>query len=740
MSIARRIMLLILVPAFALLGLAGWIVSDRWETAARMQRLLVGGRVIESLTGLVGSLQVERGRSAQYLGSKGAQFGQELESQRQVSDTKRALFSTTSEARLLAQLGDELTKTIDKATDALSALRDLRSSVTGQAIAASDSTKRYSAIVEQLLEVSFVIIRDADRSDIKNHSLALSFLQSAGEKAGVGRATGAAGLGAGALSAEQLNRLAGLAEEEREFVKLFEIYAPIDIGSAFANAMKAPGASEVDRLRDIILAAPPGEKLAGLDSGTWFKAATARVDLIRGVQDQLLIEIGKETEAALGSASNQLLAATAATVLLIALLVALGVMTVRSITRPLSAMVATMTRLAAGDSDVEIPAVGRKDEIGLMADTVVTFKQAAIEKQRLEAAAVEQRRLVEEERAEREAEKVEEMRQDRMAIDALGDGLGRLAAGDLAHCIDTPFAQKTEKLRQDFNMSIQKLRSTIVTIASNGHAVDSGTSEIKLAAEDLSRRTESQAASLEETAASLDEITATVSETAKSAHHASAVVSSAKQDAEKTREVVCKAVEAMRSIEGSSKEIGQIIVVIDEIAFQTNLLALNAGVEAARAGEAGRGFAVVATEVRALAQRSADAAKDIKRLISTAATQVDEGVELVGETGKALERILDQIADISGVVNTIASGAHEQSTGLQQVNVAVNQMDQVTQQNAAMVEQSTAAAHALADHAQELSRLISGFRIGVPAEQARMPRAKSPTIPSVAAPRAERYA
>jgi methyl-accepting chemotaxis protein len=163
-------------------------------------------------------------------------------------------------------------------------------------------------------------------------------------------------------------------------------------------------------------------------------------------------------------------------------------------------------------------------------------------------------------------------------------------------------------------------------------------------------------------------------------------------------------------------------------------------VEAARAGEAGRGFAVVATEVRALAQRSADAAKDIKRLISTAATQVDEGVELVGETGKALERILDQIADISAVVNTIAAGAHEQSTGLQQVNVAVNQMDQVTQQNAAMVEQSTAAAHALADHAQELSRLISGFHIGMPAEQPRTPRAKSASVPSVAAPRADRYA
>jgi methyl-accepting chemotaxis protein len=217
---------------------------------------------------------------------------------------------------------------------------------------------------------------------------------------------------------------------------------------------------------------------------------------------------------------------------------------------------------------------------------------------------------------------------------------------------------------------------------------------------------------LEETAAALDEITATVRKTAEDAAHARKVVSDAKLGAEHSGQVVRKAVAAMSGIETSSGQIGQIISVIDEIAFQTNLLALNAGVEAARAGEAGRGFAVVASEVRALAQRSAEAAKEIKTLISASGAQVDQGVDLVAETGKALETIVAQITELSSIVIDIAASAQEQAAGLDQVNIAVNAMDQVTQQNAAMVEQSTAASHALARETDELVQLIGRFKVG----------------------------
>ncbi|HEX3984553.1 MAG TPA: methyl-accepting chemotaxis protein, partial [Acidisoma sp.] len=250
------------------------------------------------------------------------------------------------------------------------------------------------------------------------------------------------------------------------------------------------------------------------------------------------------------------------------------------------------------------------------------------------------------------------------------------------------------------------------SVAANTAAVRSGAAEIGQATDDLSHRTEQQAASLEETAAALDEITATVRKTAASVDEARHLVEEARGGAERSGKVVRDAVAAMGGIENSSRQIGNIIGVIDEIAFQTNLLALNAGVEAARAGEAGRGFAVVATEVRALAQRSADAAKEIKTLISASGQQVALGVKLVGETGQALSMIVEQVMRLNGLVGEIAASAGEQATGLQQVNTAVNQMDQVTQQNAAMVEEATAATHGLTHEAEELAQRVGQFDVG----------------------------
>jgi methyl-accepting chemotaxis protein len=301
---------------------------------------------------------------------------------------------------------------------------------------------------------------------------------------------------------------------------------------------------------------------------------------------------------------------------------------------------------------------------------------------------------------------------DATVAGSIGLGLEKLAEGDLQFRLSEAVAPQYEKLRTDFNTAVGQLQETVSIIGRNTHAIRAGAGEIAAAADDLSHRTEQQAASLEQTAAALDQITATVRKTADGADHAREVVGKAKADAERGGEVVREAVMAMSEIESSSQKVSQIIGVIDEIAFQTNLLALNAGVEAARAGDAGRGFAVVASEVRALAQRSAEAAKEIKALISASTAQVGSGVKLVGETGQSLERIVSQVADINAVVSEIAASAKEQATGLAEVNKAVNQMDQTTQQNAAMVEQSTAASHSLAQEAEELGRLLRRFRTG----------------------------
>jgi methyl-accepting chemotaxis protein len=311
-----------------------------------------------------------------------------------------------------------------------------------------------------------------------------------------------------------------------------------------------------------------------------------------------------------------------------------------------------------------------------------------------------------------QAEKLVAEKQILVVVEALGHSLAELAEGNLEAAVNVDVAPEFANLKADFNQAVTHLKSTIAQVKKGAGSIKLGTDEISQASDDLSRRTENQAASLEETAAAVKEITDTVNKTARGATHARETVSVAKADAEKGGEVVRKAIEAMTGIEHSSKQISQIIGVIDEIAFQTNLLALNAGVEAARAGDAGRGFAVVASEVRALAQRSAEAAKEIKGLISASTSQVAQGVQLVGETGQALTRIVSQVGEINNIVTNIAASATEQAHGLEQVNTAVNEMDQVTQQNAAMVEQATAATQTLAQQTEELARLVSRFRTG----------------------------
>lgn len=297
------------------------------------------------------------------------------------------------------------------------------------------------------------------------------------------------------------------------------------------------------------------------------------------------------------------------------------------------------------------------------------------------------------------------------AVNAISNGLSALAQNDLTCHLAEPFSPVFEPLRQDFNDSISQIGSTLRSILESSDGIRRGTDEISVASDDLSRRTETQAANLEETAAALDELTANVRKTAEDAAHANDAVSIARGDALRSGEIVGSAISAMDSIEQSSRQIERIIGVIDEIAFQTNLLALNAGVEAARAGEAGRGFAVVASEVRSLAQRSAEAAKEIKTLISTSGEQVGLGVKLVKETGSALDRIVEQINNVNSLVSNMTNSVKEQSTGLGEVNVAVGQMDQVTQQNAAMVEETAAASRSLADETVSLNRAVSQFRL-----------------------------
>ena len=438
------------------------------------------------------------------------------------------------------------------------------------------------------------------------------------------------------------------------------------------------------------------EIIPALQAGDWQKArevsdklTTAFVAFQKFVQDNqsfISDQLAVDEKESLSASSLALQVGYALAGALCAGLAILFLLGNRHVVRALTRISDVMSKLANGDLTVNIPYEARRDEVGEMARAVSVFKAQAQENFTAKKA-------------------------NEYVIGKLGEGLQRLSRGDLTQKITDPFPESLDPLRISFNEMVDALQVIIANVRAGADGISSGTSEISHASDDLSRRTENQAANLEQTAAALAEITSKVRETAAGASQARSIVASAMSDADKSGLVVDRAVSAMKAIETSSQNISQILGLVDDMAFQTNLLALNAGVEAARAGDVGRGFSVVASEVRALAQRSAEAAKDIRQHLSTAQDAVDEGVQLVAETGTSLRSIIERISDINRVVTEIAASAEHQASGLQEVNTAVEQMDMVTQQNAAMVEETTAATRTLTEQSGKLAKIVARFRL-----------------------------
>ncbi len=460
----------------------------------------------------------------------------------------------------------------------------------------------------------------------------------------------------------RLTQIGALAQHWRNEVaepNIALMAAPATQGVARANTAKGVGKSLMDQLRN-------------------------QAGAVITMENQLLAQRQVAQEQAFATISQAIFGGM---MLSLMLAIAILVLLVRQIARPVNAVTNGLAALASGDMSVASVDQDRRDEVGRLA--------VALDNLRAQLLAADEAKRA----------------QTRLIVDSVGAALSRLAEGDLQSRLDSDLDGPFAAIKTDFNRAADALQTAMSQVSVSTGGILNGAADIRQASDDLSQRTEQQAASLEETAAAMDEITTTVRKTAEQAGLARQMVGQAKDEVQHSGRIMEDAVAAMNGIERASTEISDIISVIDGIAFQTNLLALNAGVEAARAGDAGKGFAVVASEVRALAQRSADAAKDVKERISVSADQVDAGVGLVNQTGEALGRIVTRITEINALIGDIAVSAEQQSTGLQQVNIAVNQMDMVTQQNAAMVEEATAAARSLAGEADELSRQMARFSI-----------------------------
>jgi methyl-accepting chemotaxis protein len=455
---------------------------------------------------------------------------------------------------------------------------------------------------------------------------------------------------------------------------------------------------------------------------------------LQSIVTQAQAETDRKAQATSDAAKAAQMATIGAALVTLLLVGSIAAFLVLNMKKAVQRIAGATERLSRGDNDVDVEALERKDELGAIVKSLAVFRENQLHLEQMRAEQEEQRAAAEAARRENAALAEASAEEQGRVVNSLATGLERLAMGDLTVRLKESFPGGYEKLRNDFNDAADKLEVALAAIANSTYAIRSGGGEIASATDDLSRRTEQQAATLEQTAAALDEITVTVQRSSQGATQSREAVASAKAEAERSGDVVSRAVSSMTEIERSAREISQIIGVVDEIAFQTNLLALNAGVEAARAGDAGKGFAVVASEVRALAQRSAESAKQIKSLISTSTSQVAEGVSLVGETGEALHRIISHVDEISKLVGEIAQSAKEEATGIAEVNTAVNQMDQVTQQNAAMVEETTAASRMLAGQTEELFGLVQRFQVNGSAHQAERPVARE-AAPAVA-PRA----
>ncbi len=676
MSLRSQILALIAIPFIALTGIGGFKAINDWTRYQNATLSQAKAQESVALMRVVHHLQVERGLSAVYLSSGGTSGRADLDGARTHVD--EAMQNVPPSAASTLQYLDQIST--------------LRSSVTARKLNPGQMGAQYSGTIAKILnEVSRQLLHQ-NNAELAQFGSGLVNLAYAKEAAGQQRAAGAAGFGQGRFNLHLYRWFTRTGAVEKQLLDIAQLsFEPL---LPNLNMREGLAPSGLPSIRTEVLEAGPGGPAPNYQSKDWFGRATRWVGALHDVEETVAEAMITLAINEASTARQALIVTVAAVAMSLLASAGIGLSLIISFTRQFRSLQADLDKLAVKEFNFQPANLTSKTEVGKLS--------RAMEKTRTALAEAE--------------DKLASIEADRIAdrgavVGKLDDHLSRLSQRDLECTIDSAFPDEYEDLRKSFNTTVATLKETIEQVITATGSIHNGATEISTASDDLSRRTESQAATLEETAAALEQLTVSVKSSAEGARDVEQTMQEARREAESSGEVVQNAVAAMNEIEQSSSKIAQIISVIDDIAFQTNLLALNAGVEAARAGEAGRGFAVVASEVRALAQRSADAATEIKILIGDSSKQVSQGVDLVGETGSALSSIVDRVNTISELVSNIAEGAAEQSTGLSEINTGVSQLDQVTQQNAAMVEEATAAGHMLHTDAGRLADLVAEFKI-----------------------------
>lgn len=674
MTLRSQILALAAIPLMALLVLQANRLVEARAGLTRASHAVEQTDVSVALATLVHYMQVERGQSAGYLASKGKNFANDL------TDTRGHVDSA-----LMALNGHDFA-----ALAPLSRLQEVRTAVTQQAYTIPEMAKFYTSTINGILATvseNFVMQSDARLAQLGSGMVSLMFAK---ESAGLQRAAGAGGFGRGEFNLPTYS--AFLTQQARE-VKLLET-ALFTLKSYFPALDLSVGLREsgVQEVRDAVLSAGPNGALPDLTAPQWFAKSTAWISFLHDIEVDIAARATQIASASAQAAQRALYGTIAVTVVLAFISVALAGIVIRVISKQFGALQRDLDRLARKEFDFEPAYLSSKNEIGQLNRSMDVTRQAL---------AQSESKLM-----EIEASRIA----DRGAVIGTLDGhMDRLANRDLGCSIHEVFPEEYEPLRSSFNNTVATLSGTILDVSAATRKISDGAEGICEASNSLSQRTATQAATLEQAAAAMEELTVSVRETAQSAAEVEKTVFSAKDSAVQSEEVVQSAIDAMGTIEKSSMQISKITEVIDDIAFQTNLLALNAGVEAARAGPAGKGFAVVAAEVQGLAQRSSAAAADIKTLIADSTSQVEQGAKLVGKTGDALGNIAAQVDDISRLVAHIASAAQQQSSGLTEINTGIEHLDIVTQENAAMAMQNTQIGERVNVDAQNLNELMARF-------------------------------